>query len=132
MQSLPYTLALAAVNKKLLIPILLSEEQFKDPKISALARRVVLEVDPRFPSLSDRGNRPCEVEIRAKDGKKYTQYVAAPKGEPENPLTKEELYGKFRRLVEPLLGTTTAIEIMKKVGQIEELGKIEDLTSLLA
>jgi 2-methylcitrate dehydratase PrpD len=131
MQSLPYSIALAVVDKKLLMPILLSEEQFRDPQILSLAKRVILESDPRFPSLPYRGNRPCEVEIRTKDGKKYLQYVAAPKGEPENPLTKTELYEKFKRLVEPLLGATTAIEIMKRVDQIEKLGKVEDLTSLL-
>lgn len=66
-----------------------------------------------------------EIVIRLTNGESYSHRVVLPKGEPENPMTEEELVRKFRQCSE---STFRKEEIDKLIYSIMRLEKMEDLT----
>jgi hypothetical protein len=57
--------------------------------------------------------------------------VTAHHGDTENPASREELVGKFKFLVEDVLGEERAIRVVETVGHLDALGNIKELTRLL-
>jgi 2-methylcitrate dehydratase PrpD len=68
-----------------------------DPIITRLEQRVVLEVD------CNRLRRGAQVTIEI-GGENVTESVDDVGGDPAMPMTKDQVVGKFRRYVEPILG----------------------------
>lgn len=74
-----------------------TEENLRSPVIRSLMGRVVVEKDIRIEK-----NFPKEwrgrVTLHLIDGRQLEQHVRHPKGDPENPLTWDDLIAKFRSL----------------------------------
>ena len=68
-----------------------------DPGAAELAKRVSVTEDPRFTALCP-AMRAAEVTVYMKDGTEKTERVDYAKGEPENPMTKEEFSEKIAML----------------------------------
>jgi 2-methylcitrate dehydratase PrpD len=62
------------------------------------------------------------------DAKTHKRTVEFPRGEPENPLSWEELVGKFDDLVEPILGARAATRVREAVADVESRS-VRDLTA---
>jgi 2-methylcitrate dehydratase PrpD len=71
------------------------------------------------------------VRIKTKDGRLHAKEIRLPKGDPRNPMTDEELRGKFLSLAEPVLKSSRAEEILRTVMNIEELKDCAHLSSCL-
>ena len=93
--SIPYTVAATLVSGGL------SLEEFTDAKLRSeeildLAARVKTVLTPEF----DHGPmdvKPQAVEIVMRDGKVFSEKVVYPKGNPNNPVTSEELVSRLSR-----------------------------------
>ena len=72
------------------------------------------------------------VEVRTANGEKYCSRVDFPKGEPENPMTQEELWEKFKILATEVLGKWKVDKIIEEVCNLERIGNITELTELLS
>lgn len=59
--------------------------------------RVVLEKDIRLEKTFPH-EWPARVTIHLEDGRSFEKFIRHPKGDPENPLTWEEMTAKFRSL----------------------------------
>jgi 2-methylcitrate dehydratase PrpD len=70
---------------------------------------------------------PSTVTITMRNGRSYTARVVHPRGDPENPLSDEELQAKFRQLVVPLLGPEKTERIVKRVRELESLDDVSKL-----
>ena len=66
-----------------------------------------------------------------KDGKSYAQRIDLPKGEPEYPVTDDELKNKFMSLATDLVSDERAERIWKAVMNIEALDDLSEFTALL-
>ena len=79
------------------------EPTLSDPGVRSLMRRVTLAADPamdkRFP-----GQRSARVTIRTRSGRTATAERRTRKGDPDDPLTDEELRQKFTELVSGIAG----------------------------
>ena len=73
---------------------------------------------------------PASVSISTKDGKSYSTRIDYPKGDPENPLSWEELIDKFKFLVSPVFIEQKANEIVDAVRSLEENSDITAITKL--
>lgn len=73
------------------------DEAIWEPAVRDLLPLVTAVVDPAF---DDRYPQtwPSRVVVRLEDGSELGHTIAAPKGDPENPVTRPELEAKFRRL----------------------------------
>lgn len=66
----------------------------------------------------------ARVTVETTSGQTFTQRIEYPKGDPENPLTQDELEGKFRVLTKSVYSQEKAdaiIEDIKKLDQCEDL-----------
>lgn len=91
--SIPYSIAVALQTGKASI------EEFEspyidDPFILKINKMVVIKGDDELSRMVP-NKRVAILNVTQNDGKTFSYRVEYPKGEPENPLTKEELYTKF-------------------------------------
>jgi 2-methylcitrate dehydratase PrpD len=66
------------------------------------------------------------------DGWKYVSQVDNPKGSIQNPMTDDELCGKFESLAGPVLGkhrATQLVEIIRHVERVPNVGNMMKLTT---
>ncbi|GAJ20459.1 unnamed protein product, partial [marine sediment metagenome] len=75
---------------------------------------------------------PASVEIVTKDGRHFSTRIDYPKGDPENPLSWEELVQKFDELSSPVLSEDRRNKTISRVRSLETEENISNLTSLLS
>jgi 2-methylcitrate dehydratase PrpD len=99
-----------------------------DPLVQSIARRVEVRVNPERDKAYP-GQRGANVTIRI-EGRSFAHEVTYPKGEPEHPLSDEEMASKF----ETNAGTLYAPDHVKRIRDIildiDRRG-IRELTSML-
>jgi 2-methylcitrate dehydratase PrpD len=71
---------------------------------------------------------PAEAIIETTDGKTFTSRIEYPKGDPENPLSWEDIQDKFLNMVSTVYSTKQANNI---IGCVVNLEKIENVSSVL-
>lgn len=94
--STPYAVALAFVKGSCEYADY-NEENLNDYRIKNLTRKVSIIEDESLTAQSP-AVRGARVTIYLENGEEYEASCLYPKGEPENPLTQEELASKFRGL----------------------------------
>ncbi|MHB0869328.1 MAG: MmgE/PrpD family protein, partial [Chloroflexota bacterium] len=71
----------------------------------------------------------CRVTITSSEGERFQRFTAAPRGDPENPLSLEELRAKFRSLLE---GTRYQSRAEGLIEGVARLARMDNVKSLLA
>ena len=100
----------------------------KDPLIRDLMSKVVLMEDPEVSALYPE-KWPAIVHITDKSGREYSGRTDYPQGDPENPVSQEQLQQKFRQLA----GLHYDLETVEGlILSISELEKVTDLSGILA
>ncbi len=95
-----------------------------DETVLDLTKKILMVEDPQF-GLAD---RTMIVNITTKDGNTYSEQVKLGKGEPEVPLSKEELEGKFRDLASQALPSD---KVERAIGMLNDLEKLDDFSKLV-
>ena len=85
------------------------------------------KLDARYP-----GNCPTWAEDSTKDGRTMRSELTYPKGDPENPVTWDEMRTKFNVLSAPIIGSQRQQEIMSTIDNLEQLDDVRQLASLLS
>ncbi len=127
---LPYAVAVSIIDRKAGIEQF-TDERVRDPGVLALIRKCTVEVDPELDKGPWLGGGPCIVEITLKDGTKYMRRVDYAKGNPENPMSDEELQQKFRKLATEFIGRDAVEEFIGKAYRLEKIQHLDELTTLL-
>ncbi|MCE5284030.1 MAG: MmgE/PrpD family protein, partial [Deltaproteobacteria bacterium] len=96
-----------------------------------LAAKVEVHADPELEKLYDQ-KWPSIVEVVMKDGRTFQARRDLPKGEPEFPLSDEDVVRKFMDLAGDAVSQRRAEEIQETVWKLEKLDDIRTLTGLLA
>jgi 2-methylcitrate dehydratase PrpD len=127
--SLPYGIAVAIFDKEVTLNQF-SSERISDRQIIDLAKKVDVTADAvinrQFPEKF-----PSEVQIRLKNGRKYTQYVAGPPGEPENPVGDEVIENKFRKLSSSIVSSERIGKIIAFFRNLESQGNMAKLIEMI-
>ncbi|MDB4433427.1 MmgE/PrpD family protein [bacterium] len=126
--SLPYVVA-AALTDGEMGPAQLTEQRVADADLIALSQRVGVHVDQKlnddYPEFT-----ASRVEITFKDGRKVSRQVDVPKGDPRDPMKADDLAAKLKRFA-PRKNEEVLEKIVETIGDLEKLGDIEELTSLI-
>ncbi|MFH1626061.1 MAG: MmgE/PrpD family protein [Pseudomonadota bacterium] len=101
-----------------------TDDKIRCPKIIDLKKKVRASVNP------DLRETEARVSIRTRDGRRYEKHVTTPKGDPRNPLSREELEEKFMRLASKVVSTDKSRRIVEKIGVLEKLDNINELIEL--
>jgi len=94
--SIPYGLAVAMVTGKAGIEQF-DSEHVNNPEILSLTRKVVVSANDEITALVPH-QRAAIIEVLTYAGDCYSERIDYPKGEPENPLSDDELEEKFSSL----------------------------------
>jgi len=102
-----------------------SYNHLRDPVLRALLPKVTCEFDPEieaeFPA-----NMSGRLTIEA-GGRRFSQKVVVPKGEPANFLSEAELRGKFAGLTDAVLGAERAARLADAVLAIDTVSDVASL-----
>ena len=128
--SMPFGAALALLYGKVGLNEY-TEASFRSPDVKAMMGRVSCVFDTELEKVYPR-QWPASVEIVTKDGRKFSTRIDYPKGDPENPLSWEELLRKFDELSSPVFSEERRKEIVSRVRSLETETRIPGLTNLLA
>lgn len=127
--SAPYTIALAMIVGKNQREQY-SMELIQDPSIIEMASRVEVLPDMELEALYDE-KWPSVVEVTTKDGRVLSARRDLPKGEPEYPLSDQELKQKYVSLATDCVSAERAEAIWAAVSKLDEMDDVAALTSLL-
>ncbi len=86
------------------------QDALSNPKIYAMEEKVKLALDPECASHFP-VHRSAKVEIEMVDGTVYAHHQLTRHGDPDEPLTDQELVDKFCELAEPRVGLKQAEKI---------------------
>ncbi|MEA2021038.1 MAG: MmgE/PrpD family protein [Candidatus Caldatribacteriota bacterium] len=126
--SLPYCIAVA-VAKGNVLPSDFKEEALRDSLVWSLLDKIKVVANPEIDSLFPKIKRAI-VSIKTPKGtfKKQEDFA---KGQPERPLSDEEVIFKFKANAEKEISSARMEEIIKATQELEKIGNIEDYMSLL-
>ena len=101
-----------------------------DPRVHRLLRVITLEEDERLSSRFP-AERWARVEIRLCDGSVFRSEPMEARGDPESPLSDDELKEKFFALAAPVLAATRADRIERLVLTLTEQASLDGLLDAL-
>jgi 2-methylcitrate dehydratase PrpD len=90
-------------------------EKARSPRIRELMNRVALVKDARLEETFPK-EWPARVVIELENGERHESFVRYPKGDPENPLTWEEMTAKFRALAGAVVSQDRCDEIIAAIS----------------
>lgn len=105
-----------------------AHERFSDEKLLSVVSRTTVVADSEFDRIYPQGGIPNRVTVRTRDGRSYTDTVAAPRGHALNPMNDDEVVAKFRRMAQPMLRDSQVEEFLERVWALEDE---TDITGLL-
>jgi 2-methylcitrate dehydratase PrpD len=103
--------------------------RMQDEAIQAVRRRI--ELIPSAELTAAVPARQAIVEIDTIDGRHLRYHARAVRGTPDNPMTAHEIDAKALDLVEPVIGSVRAKDLVASVRQLERLRSVRQLRSLL-
>jgi 2-methylcitrate dehydratase PrpD len=135
--SMEYCLAAAVLDRKINLAT------FTDPMVNrpearslmARVRRVWHDSLPVGSGLQDdlrSGTDVPLVKVYLKDGRVLARRVEEPKGDPKNPVTWDELAGKFRDCAGRVLNAGAVDRLVELVRNLRHLPDLRELSGLLA
>ncbi len=125
--SIQYGIATALVRRSASLKDY-TEEAIRNKTVKDVALKVNIQVDPQLQRLYP-DPRPMVVEIIDKNGNLFKSRVDYPKGDPENPMSFEDIKEKFCQLTSDIFDVNTQAEIINLVWNIQSLKDINILMS---
>jgi 2-methylcitrate dehydratase PrpD len=128
--SVPYCCAVAALDRAVGQAQFAAERVMRADVQTLLANTDVVadeELNKLYPAKF-----PARVTVTTRDGRSVTETRDFPKGDPQEPLTPEEIEAKFHENVAGRFDSATADEIVKRVRGLGEGGAAAPLLELLA
>jgi 2-methylcitrate dehydratase PrpD len=117
--SVKYTVASALTHGSVRLAAF-EPARMADAQTRALMQRIALAVDPELDAAFP-GRRAARIRMRLRDGRVLTHMQPTRKGDPEQPLTDNELEQKFLELAAPVLGQAAAAALLARLKRIDTL-----------
>ncbi len=105
-------------------------DALKDPDVLKLAEKVTYELDPAAEAVYPKAY-PATLVVTLNDGRTLESHLDYPKGDPENPATKEEVVDKFNALTKNAFDQKRQAKIVKEIDRLEEIDDVSKLADLL-
>jgi 2-methylcitrate dehydratase PrpD len=121
--SLQYTVAHALVHGSVRLNAF-APERLTDPNVRAVLARIEVQTDPEL-SKQYPVQRAAHVEIELNDGRVLKHFQPTRKGDPEMPLTDDELNDKYLELAVPVLGDAAARALLAELWSLEKMKGLE-------
>ncbi len=127
--SLPYCIAVA-VAKGNVLPSDFEDDTLRDPFVWSLLDKIKVVANPEIDNLFPKVKRAI-VTIKTPRGEFKKQEDFA-KGQPERPLSEEELVSKFKANSEKKMSPSRMEDIIKATQELENIHEVGEYMKLLA
>lgn len=127
--SLPYMIAVAICKNRTGVNEF-KGETLVDHEILKLMDKISWEIDPHAEAMYPKAY-PATLVSTLNNGRKFESHADYPKGDPENPLSMEEIVDKFNSLTEKIFDSKRRKEIIGMLKRFEEIDSIDELGDLL-
>ena len=117
--SLQYVMAHALMHGSVRLNAF-TPERLQDKDVRALLSKVEVVADPEL-SKGYPNQRAAQIDIETNDGRKVSHFQPYRKGDPELPLTDDELNGKFLELAMPVIGEGVSRELLDQLWSLDKL-----------
>lgn len=117
--SLPYVVAHALLHGAVRLNAF-EPERLADADIRSLMTRIELVADPVL-SAGFPAQRAARIVLTLQDGRQIEQFAPCRKGDPEAPLSDDDLNDKFLELAAPVIGRHAAQRLLAQLWQLERL-----------
>ena len=107
-----------------------NERWLRDANVARLMALCTLEAKPELTALFKQGGRPAAVEVKTSRGVFYRE-VLYPKGDPNNPMTWDDVTRKFLKQSEATISPAIANEIVSRTAAAEREADMRDFAKLL-
>jgi len=124
-----HMVAVMLLDKTVTFASVHDKARMKDPAVLRHRAKVQVVADPRIDARRPR--REAIIELSFVDGSQLTEWVKDVRGTAENPMTREEVVGKARDLIAPVLGSANCNALIETVLNIENVTDIRSLRPLL-
>ena len=101
------------------------------PEVRHIMDRVQCVTDPKLDAQTPK-LFPAWAEVRTSDGRTMRSELTYPKGDPENPVTCDEMRSKFNLLSAPVISSQRQQEIISAIDSLEQMDDVRQLASLLS
>ncbi len=128
--SLPYMVAAALLDGRIDLGTY-AARKLRDPRMRELMERIEVRED-RSLTMVYPGRIANRVTLRLKGGRALTRMVDDPRGNPTNPMTKEEVERKFRSLTKRNLPDRQVERVADTVWGIDGRDDVSDLMAACA
>jgi len=91
-----------------------SPERLADPEVQSLMKHIEIALDPECDAAFPR-RRSAIVEVETTDGRSLRHLQPTRKGDPEAPLSDDELADKFFELAVPVIGRPAASALIASI-----------------
>ncbi|HJQ64641.1 MAG TPA: MmgE/PrpD family protein [Burkholderiales bacterium] len=115
--SLQYVVAHALVHGSVRLNAFLPD-RLNDGEVRALMQKIECVADAEL-SKGYPTQRAAQVEIETNDGRKYAHFQPTRKGDPEMPLSDDELDDKFMELAMPVIGEAPARALLAQLRGLD-------------
>lgn len=123
--SLGYCVAAALVRGSVGLDAF-ADDALHDPLIRSVLSRIVVREDPALTGSYPR-QRAARVEIRDANGDRLIERRDTRHGDPDDPLTDDELRSKFTGGVQPVLGPAATVAMLDALWQLPALSTVRAL-----
>ena len=117
--SLPYVVTTALVHGSVRLDAF-THERLADRRVRHLMRHFELRVDPPIEAAFP-AQRAARVIVHASGNRRFEFFQPTRKGDPDLPLTDQELEGKYLELATPVVGGERADRLLETVRSLESL-----------
>lgn len=123
--SIPYVVAHAAKYGSVRLAAF-ETERILEADIRALMKRIELSADPeltsKFPTM-----RAAHVSVQLKNGQTLEHFQPFRIGDPESPLSDEQITDKFLELASPVITDAGAKQLLAQLWSIDQLNDLRSL-----
>ena len=127
--SVPYCIAIAAIDGRL-TQAQFSPARINDPLVRQVLERTEVIADAEL-NLLYPDKFPARVTITLKNGESFRETVLFPKGDPQDPLSKDEIDAKFRDNVAAMLSPARAGKLLHAIYALPESRNVDGMSALL-
>ena len=127
--SMPFGAAMAIIHGRASLDEY-TQDNVSSPQVKEIMDRVFCVEDPELEKEFPK-KWPASVEIVTKKGDRHSTTIDYPKGDPENPVSWDELIKKFETLLAPIFSPKRVKEIIDRVQSLEKEEKLDSFAELL-
>ena len=121
-----YVVALCFLDGKLEIETF-TDQKANDPEVQDALKKVNVIRDGSIPEPGPY----CPVAVELKDGTRYEHTARLAKGDPRNPMTRDDVLGKFRNNAKSILSQDRTTELIDGITRLDALEDIRIVAALL-